>query len=268
MRVLVSLPAWTALDILCHADVFIVFPWFFLYSVPVSGVIPAIMVCISWSLLGLLSRRLPGRIAEWFSPRQEQRQMGPWASQHRRLHFPSITMPWIPSWFVPSVLALTSEAGVISVIPWDWSLGLVRRLRSSLSRPQPAACRRAGSGFSSAFRMFFLSMRGISYPQLLLIGYCLPNLLLTFVHIRGLFGPIACFFAPETFFVICVVSVWCVVISEPREFRVVHAPHDYVLGHRLGVLAGGPIAAAQELRLGGAVCPGGQGLSALRAVLG
>ena len=48
----------------------------------------------------------------------------------------------------------------------------------------------------------------------------------------------------------------------------VHAPHDYVLGHRLGVLAGGPIAAAQELRFGGAVCPGGQGLSALRAVLG
>ena len=268
MRVLVSLPAWTALDILCHADVFIVFPWFFLYSVPVSGASPAIIVCISWPSLGLLSRRLPGRIAEWFSPRQEQRQTLPWASQHRRLHFPSITMPWIPSCFVPPALASTSEAGVISVIPWDWSLELVRRLRSPLSRPQPASCRRAGSGFSSVFLMFCLSMRGISCPELLLIGYCLPNLLLTFIHIRGLFGPIACFFAPETFFVICVVSVWCVVISEPGEFRVVHAPHDYVLGHRLGVLAGGPIAAAQELRFGGAVCPGGQGLSALRAVLG
>ena len=236
MRVLVSLPAWTALDILRHADVFIVFPWFFLYSVSVSGASPAIMVCISWPSLGLLSRRLPGRIAEWFSPRQEQRQMGPCASQHRRLQFPSITMPWIPSCFVPSVLASTSEAGVISVILWDWSLGLVRRLRSSLSRPQPASFRRAGSGFSSVFRTFCLSMRGISCSELLLIGYCLPNLLLIFIPIRGLFGPVACF------------SCWrrfssCAVISEPGEFRVVHAPHDYVLGHRLGVLAGGPIAA-------------------------
>ena len=166
MRVLVSLPAWTALDILRHADVFIVFPWFFLYSVPVSGVSPAIMVCSSWPLLGLLSRRLPGRIAEWFSPRQEQRQTWPLASQHRRLQFPSITMPWIPSCFVPPALASTSEAGVISVIPWDWSLELVRRLRSPLSRPQPASCRRAGSGFSSVFRMFCLSHEG--YSNLLL----------------------------------------------------------------------------------------------------
>ena len=166
----------------------------------------------------------------------------------------------------PSLRLLRPESSLSfpEIGPWNWSVVFVL----SLSRPQPVACRRAGSGFSSVFRTFFLSMRGISCPELLLIGYCLPNLLLTFIHIRGLFGPIACFFVLETVFVICVVSLWCVVISEPGEFRVVHAPHDYVLGHRLGVLAGGPIAAAQELRFGGAVCPGGQGLSALRAVLG
>ena len=145
MRVLVSLPAWTALDILCHADVFIVFPWFFLYSVPVSGASPAIMVCSSWPSLGLLSRRLPGRIAEWFSPRQEQRQTLPWASQHRRLQFPSIPMPWIPSCFVPPALASTSDAEVISVIPWDWSIVFVPRShvhsRRHAAAPGPAFLR-------------------------------------------------------------------------------------------------------------------------------
>ena len=39
--------------------------------------------------------------------------MLPWASQRRRLQFPSITMPRIPSWFIsPAALA-----AVISAIP-------------------------------------------------------------------------------------------------------------------------------------------------------
>ena len=73
----------------------------------------ATMVGSSRPSLGLLSRRLPGCIAELFSPPQEQRQMLPWASQRRRLQFPSITMPRIPSWFIsPAALA-----AVISAIP-------------------------------------------------------------------------------------------------------------------------------------------------------
>ena len=135
----------------------------------------------------------------------------PCASQHRRLQFPSITMPWIPFCFVSPTLASTSEAGVISVIPWDWSIVFV--LRSHVHGWRHAPCR---------VWLFFGVLHVFPFH--------------------------------------CVVSVWCVVISEPGEFRVVHAPHDCVLGHRLGVLAGGPIAAAQELRLGGAVCHWGSGV--------